>query len=73
MYQKNKILRQKILQIKLFSQTYHDQEKDLFLLKHVSEAYNILKSTVQTNKQKDSSDIFGDYIARKHRKYNVKT
>lgn len=39
----------------------------------VSEAYNILKSTVQANKQKDNSDIFGDYVARKHRKYNVKT
>ncbi|XP_067214171.1 uncharacterized protein [Linepithema humile] len=39
----------------------------------VSEAYNILKSTVETNRQKDNSDIFGDYIARKHRKYNVKT
>lgn len=36
----------------------------------VSEAYNILKSTVQ-NKQKDNSD-FGDYVARKHRKYNMK-
>lgn len=39
----------------------------------VSEAYDILKSTVQANKQKDNSDIFGDYVARKHRKYNVKT
>jgi len=38
----------------------------------VSEAYNILKSTVQTNKQKDCSDVFGDYVARKLRKYNVK-
>jgi len=38
----------------------------------ISEAYNILKSTVQANKQKDCSDVFGDYVARKLRKYNVK-
>lgn len=57
-----------------FSNTSRSRKRSLSIEEtRVSEAYNILKSTVQTNKQKDNSDIFGDYIARKHRKYNVKT
>lgn len=39
----------------------------------ISEAYNILKTTVANKINKDNSDIFGDYVANKHRKYDETT
>jgi len=68
--QTNKSLTDKII----FSNIPRSRKRSLSIEEtRVSEAYNILKSTVQANKQKDCSDVFGDYVARKLRKYNVKT
>jgi len=67
--QTNKSLTDKIV----FSNIPRSRKRSLSIEEtRVSEAYNILKNTVQANKQKDCSDVFGDYVARKHRKYNVK-